>query len=406
MVMMNFLRALTDLGFYYSFAGIFSARAGGELALAALLVQSACFAISSALRRGRVARLAALVPGLFLLFLPVSLADRVVSVPPALYLAFLAWTDNYQLSWSRQVDQFNIFLRAFPVGGWTLALFGLWKPVFSTGIPAALITAAASVLLTRSLRHEPEVYLQPGYQFVNFASVLLLAFGALALGSEQAVRGAAFILGSIYNTVIVPLLLCAAMAVGYLLAWLVPLLKWLIGRFRSPGEERAMENTFEEFREELEKMEELLPVEPPEVFSRTVTAVGIILAAAALFLLFRWMARRYHKDGNRRMDQIRGDILVQPAAGWAPAGGGCAGRIRRQYRSFLRLCRRKGLEFTVSDTSTDIGEKALDRFPDEAAMADLRDLYQRARYQGKATREDCRRFKRLLDGLKRTGGSI
>jgi len=400
MVMMNFLRALADLGVYYSFAGIFSAQAGGELALAALLVQSACFALSSALRRSRVARLVALVPGLILLLLPVSLADCVVSVPPVLYLAFLAWTDNYQLSWNRQVDLLNIFLRAFLAGGWTLALFGLWKPVFSTGIPVALVTVAVSVLLTRSLRHEPGVYLQPGYQFINFFSVLLLAFAALILGSEQVVRGTAFVLGSIYNTVIAPLLLGAAMVIGYLLVWLVPLIKWLISsRFNSSGEEKTMENTFEEFQEELKKMEELLPVDPPEAFSRSVVALGIILAAVVLFLLFRWMAQRGHEEGECQADLVRRDIPVQPAAG-RTSGGGYAGRIRKQYRSFLRLCRRKGLEFSASDTSTDIGEKSLDWFPDEVAMADLRDLYQRARYQGKASKEDYQRFKRLLGDLK------
>lgn len=400
MVMMNFLRALADLGVYYSFAGIFSAQAGGELALAALLVQSACFALSSALRRSRAARLVALVPGLILLLLPVSLADCVVSVPPVLYLAFLAWTDNYQLSWNRQVDLLNIFLRAFLAGGWTLALFGLWKPVFSTGIPVALVTVAVSVLLTRSLRHEPGVYLQPGYQFINFFSVLLLALAALILGSEQVVRGTAFVLGSIYNTVIAPLLLGAAMVIGYLLAWLVPLIKWIISsRFNSSGEEKTMENTFEEFQEELKKMEELLPVEPPEAFSRSVVALGIILAAVVLFLLFRWMAQRGHEQGECPADLVRRNIPVQSAAG-RTSGGGYAGRIRKQYRSFLRLCRRKGLEFSASDTSTDIGEKSLDWFPDEVAMAGLRDLYQRARYQGKASKEDYQRFKRLLGDLK------
>ena len=405
MVMMNFLRALADLGFYYAFAGVIAAQAGGTLALAVLGLQSACFALSSALRRSRAARVAALAPGLILLLLPVPLADRAVSVPPVIYLAYLAWTDGYQLSWSRQVEQLRIFLKAFLMGGWILVLFGLWEPVRTAGIPVALVTVAASVLLTRSLRHEPEVYLQPGYQLVNLVSLLLLALAALVLGSEWAVRGAAFILGSLYNIAVAPLLLGAAMVIGYLLAWLVPLLKWLLGSIRPPGEKQPAENTLEQFREELEKMEEILPAGPSEVFSRTAAAVGIVLAAVVLFLLFRWMARRRSEEEGSQAGLVRSGIPVQPAAGRTSAGSGYASRIRRQYRSFLRLCRRKGLEFAVSDTSTDIGEKCLDRFPDEAAIADLRDLYQRARYQGRASKEDYQRFKRLLDGLKRAGAS-
>ena len=67
----------------------------------------------------------------------------------------------------------------------------------------------------------------------------------------------------------------------------------------------------------------------------------------------------------------------------------------------MRLCRSGGLEFPISDTSTDIGEKSLEMFPDREAAALLRDLYQKARYQGEASREDYRQFKRLLDALKK-----
>ena len=60
--------------------------------------------------------------------------------------------------------------------------------MLTVGIPAALLAAGASVLLMRSLRHEAQVYLQPGYQAVNAAGVASLALAALVLGSEWALR--------------------------------------------------------------------------------------------------------------------------------------------------------------------------------------------------------------------------
>lgn len=404
MVLMHFLRALADLGFYYSIAGILSTLAGGRLTPALLLVQSGCFALSSALRRSRVARTAALIPALLALVLPAAPADRLASLPPALYLAYLAWTDNYQLSWSRQAGQLSLFCKVFPAAALGLSMAGFWRPVFSAGLPLALLTAAASVLLTRSLRHDPEVYLQPGYQLVNFASVALLTLAALALGSPWALRAASFLAGAVYNGLIAPVLLGISVLIGTLLLWIVPLVRWLFSRSSVEGQEQSLELDLETpMQRQLEELQESLPAAPSRMLTWLAVTAAVLAAAAATVLLFRWMARR-RCDGEPGTAPLRADVPQRESAPAQP--GTYAYRVRRQYRAFLRLCGRRGLAFALSDTSTDVGRRALDVFPEEEALAALRDIYQRARYQGRASREDYQRCKRLLGVLKKADGGV
>ena len=53
MVLMYFLRALEELGLYYAFAGTVAGARGASMAMAVLLVQSGCFALSALLRNRR-----------------------------------------------------------------------------------------------------------------------------------------------------------------------------------------------------------------------------------------------------------------------------------------------------------------------------------------------------------------
>jgi hypothetical protein len=136
-----------------------------------------------------------------------------------------------------------------------------------------------------------------------------------------------------------------------------------------------------------------------ELVLRIVLALAIVAAAAALVLLFRWLSRG-HSDSAGRSSPFRRDLdaglereRVSPRS--------YTGRIRRQYRAYLRMCRDRGLEFERSDTSTDVGRKSLPEFPDEEALCALRDLYQQARYSGEVSREDYQRFRRLVGTLKK-----
>lgn len=405
MAVLHFLRVLGDLGLYYCAAGTIAALCGGQLALELLLLQSACFALSSALRRSKAARLAALLPALLVYVVPAAPADRISAAPALAYLACLAWADNYQLSRYRQADVFhalrNVVLAVLALGGYFAFISAhrnALQALLSVGIPAALIAGAASILLMRSLRHEARVYLQPGYQAANLAGVVLLALAGLALGSEWALRAALFVVSSVYQYVIFPLLMGLAVILGGLMSLLYPLIVRLLQRRgemeENPNIEAAGDGAFQE---QLEKLD--LPTVSLELVLRIVLALAILAAAAALVLLFRWMARRHPDEGGVSTPYRRD--LPGGVEGERPRPGSYAGRIRRQYRAYLRMCQNRGLEFDRSDTSTDVGRKSLPEFPDEEALCALRDLYQRARYSGEASREDYQQFKNLIGKIKK-----
>ena len=217
------------------------------------------------------------------------------------------------------------------------------------------------------------------------------------------VRAAVFLISTIYNYVVAPLLLGAAMAIGFVVMQLLPLLQWLITHLNGFQDENT--KTFEASPEgSLESLQEQSPYETNELVHRVLIALAVLAGAAALFLLFRWMSRRREENTSvGTASPIRSAIPDVPARKADQNANRCARRIRRQYRAFLRLCQERGIQLQISDTSTDIGRRAIPAFPDEEALAALRDLYQEARYHGASSREDFQRFKQLLGRLKKQG---
>ena len=223
MTILYFLRALSELGVYYTLAGTAAALFGGQLQLELLLLQSACFALSGVLRERKGPRLAALLPCFLLLLLPGPMADRLLALPPAVYLAYLAQADSYRLSWERHRDLFNRLYHVVLPAAAVLSLFQI-SYLLTTGAAIALLTAAASVLLMRSLRHEADVYLQPRYQMRNAAGVALLGLGALVLGSKWTLLAARFLAVNLYEYVFIPLFTAAGMLIGVFFIWIPKLL--------------------------------------------------------------------------------------------------------------------------------------------------------------------------------------
>lgn len=78
-----------------------------------------------------------------------------------------------------------------------------------------------------------------------------------------------------------------------------------------------------------------------------------------------------------------------------------AGRIRAQYRRFLKLCRKKGVDLSPSDTSAQVSAKAGRWLADPEVLSDLEAIYCRARYDNQATREDLAEVKRLCGQVRK-----
>ncbi len=398
MVILCVLRALADLGVYYAFAGTLACVFGGERTLPALLLLSGCYALSSALRKRKWARLLALAPGLLCFLLPgVSAADRVACLFPLVYCIYLAWTGEYSLNWGRQADVFSLFWKAFAVFAILMAAIGCGNAVLSVGLPVAILTAAASVLLLRTLRHAPEVYLQRAFQMYNFAAVALLLAAACLIGSRWLLRGAAALVKLAYDHVLAPLLLGLFTVIGRLCIAVMPESVEVFGRL--------LENISDWFG----------PAESVEpgagavgdaaaagLTQRVFTALAILAVLVVLCLLFRWLVRRRAEETAGLPDTEARTERAAPVRQATPRTSTAVHRIRSQYRSFLKLCRQQGIVLTESDTSEEISRKAAARFPEQEALTELCSLYQKARYHLEATQEDAAQAKRLCARLKRS----
>lgn len=398
MILMHFLRALADLGLYYAFAGTIAGAMGGTMALAMLLAQSGCFALSAVLRKRRWARLAALLPAAAALLLPgMELADRTAALPGLAYLAYLVWQGKYELRWGRQADVFSLLWKAFAPFAPISALFGCHESIVSCGFPIFLTAAAGSILLLRSLRHGPEIYLQRPFQARNWLAVGLLLAGAYFASTD----GFLTCLWLAYDRMLIPLLLGIAMAVGIVCMVAAQALWWGVNQLFKMGWEpssaiSAADSVLDQARE---------MVGAGEDFNGDIlTALGVLAAALACVLLFRWLVRRKSGPAENAAN-LRGErrsIAEEPAPGRRELlPNTCAGRIRGQYRRFLKLCRKRGVELSPSDTSAQVSAKAARWMAEAETLAALEEIYCKARYGGQATREDLAEAKRLYGQVKK-----
>lgn len=370
---------------------MFAALWGPSPVLRALLLQSFCFAASALLHQSKVMRLALLTPILFVFSWASTLADVLLYIPPLLYLVYLTWQNDYQLSWERQVGLFKMSLRIFVPIAFIFAIVR-FHVMLTTGIPAIILTALASILLMRSLRHDSTVYLHPRYQFLNAISILLLAAIALALSSECVLQRAGAWLVPVYNEVIVPLFASVAMLIGVLFLWIPESFRQPLG-FQDPDPLS---------REPTNKIIETEMSGVTETSGNLLKLVAVAIVIVVCVSILRWIIRRWRSKGEG-LELIRRTILRSQSSAKTSVDRGMrtnVSRIRYQYQIFLQVCRKKGISVQPADTSTDISEKSLSKFSDETSLRTLRDIYQEARYHGVSSREDYQKFKQALKKIK------
>ena len=400
MLTLVLMKIAADLALYYTFAGFiasfFGASSGGMLL--ALAVQTAAFTLAYAVRRFGPWRflplvllaLRGLVPG-------AGIADLIVMVPPALYEIYLISHNIYEPDWSQQVRIFSVFWKVFLAFSLLCALFRAAEQVKSIVLPFGVMMLMCSVLLTRSLRHEPQVYCQAKYQAVNL--LLLCAAGACAMFlSSQLFLGACLgILRFLYSRVVSPIL----MALGYILLEIIKGIVWLFSlfKFKIPVSETEQQISGESAMELLELDGEAAP---PQWLQYIAIAIGIVVAAAILIRVFRALAGRGSSQGSeRKSGEARISLAREKGrSDDAPAGSPTA-RVRAQYKKFLRLAATRSLGPEMSDTSLDVSKKCRGAFDDEA-VRELRDIYIEARYGAAANWENAQQAKKLYGKIKKS----
>lgn len=394
-MLMHFLRGLSELGFYYALAGTVAAVFGGSLALWALLVQSGCFALSAALQKRGWVRWLAVLPAAVPFFLPGAVrADWIAALPGLGYLVWMVRREDYGLSWSRGVDVFSMLWKVCIPFALVFPVYGGIKSLTAQGLPAFLLAAVSSVLLLRSIRHGPEIYCRRAYQVRNWLAVAAMLAGA-CLASMDWFLGCIF---WIYDNVVTPLLLGLAMAVGLVLTAVMPLFYQLLANLFW---ENDIDIAFPAGEAGPLDLARELAGESGNLGGRVLAALGILAAALAAFLLFRWLLRRRPGPEAEAISwgERRTVAAEPPRREVLPAT--YAGRVRAQYRRFLKLCQKKGVEISPSDTSAQVSAKAGRWLADPEVLSALEAIYCRARYDNQATREDLAEMKRLWGQVRK-----
>ena len=397
MITIVFLKALCDLGFYCTFAGFFAVLLGAApaLLLAALPIQAACFAASFPLRRGPLRFLPLALMAVCWLLPGAGFPEYAAFAPPAAYLVWLAAKERYFPEWSHQADIFSRFWKIFFPFLLLAFLFGESETAAAVTIPAGAATLLCSVLLTRSLRHDPEVYCQPRCQLLNLAAVAGAGFCAFLLSTPAFLQGCLAVLRAVYTCAVGPVLMLAVYAVVGIAAALMWLFSWIKLGFQPPEETVMMD---------LQGMAETLGVQEasdtPDYLTRIAAALGIIGGILLLWAVFRFLARRNAASPPPGGESERREsIAAAPAAGGDRRENSCAQQVRAQYRRFLKLYRRAGFPRSPRDTSRDIVRYSREAMGDDVSA--LRELYIAARYDGAATREDAAQAREICARLKR-----
>lgn len=403
MLTLVFLKVASDLAMYYTFSAFFAGLMGAKpgAILGALAVQAGMLTLSYVMRRWGKWRLLPAALALLGLLLPgLESGGRVAVAAGAIYVLVLALRENYEPDWIQQKEVFSLFWKAFLLFILVALFFSKPELLWGASVPFALAGLTLSILLTRSLRHEKGVYCRLGYQTMNAFLVAAVLVLVLVLTSDAALVLGQMVTDFIGNFVFRPIfdVFIFITVVGeQIFAWIVSL--------------------FEPMTPELPDLSptpEPTPSFPPTDYSQAVgqpsppnqqagdislVIILLLLTAVVLFLLLK-VKRGRHEDKAADVEERCQGVAPPPKREEAPSIPAAA-QVRVQYKKFLRLAPVRRSHLEKSDTSLDIRDACTGRLDDEA-VAELRELYIKARYQGCATKTEAKRAKELYKRIKKS----
>jgi hypothetical protein len=256
------------------------------------------------------------------------------------------------------------------------------------------------VALLRTLRHDPAVYLRPGFQLTNLGILAAVPLTSLFLGTGPVADLIGSGLKLLYLHVLLPVF-----------QWLLYYPILLVNRFfEYLGTVFRPEEKPQETTEPLGKLEgaPTVPAVDAQQISQTGQTLQIILivllaigAVIGMLLLMRRLGRtddapQEVSDATQQRDPIR-KTGRQPILQDSPA----VQTVRKHYRRYLKLCVKSGVSLSQSSTSGDICQGAQARKNLQPQANRIRQIYIRARYAGLATKEDAKEMATLCAESKK-----
>lgn len=376
MIFMHILRIMADFSFYGAFAGFFAAYFIGEHTVTGVLL-----------------------------------------LPLILYLIWHIWKKAFVLDYYRQYKLFSAFWKAMLVFIPVAMLFGGTVYITTITLPFALITLASSILLLRSLRHDPKIYCQRNFQIVNVIGIVGMLVLAYLLSSDLFLRSCMAVLNFINQRLLQPTLEL------FLYAW--TLLIWLVYKLYSmlpisrnssiSGE--SMELTVESANDIFGNDIQNARVHPAVNTIAWIIFTVVIIVLAIMFV--RWLNRREgyeikHISGTRTREKA----ITSPSKR-RERDTSSVRKIRSLYKDFLKWGISKGMPFEPDFTSLDV-QKRMEHTVDSGNLAhpsdsddskissnsfsilgQIREVYIKARYAGQADANSVKKMKELCKDVKR-----
>ncbi|MBQ3578139.1 MAG: hypothetical protein II700_06555 [Firmicutes bacterium] len=397
------LKGMGDLAFYYSFAGFFAVKFGADpsMLLITLMIQTAAFAASFMLEeKGRLRFLPPALTLLCLLLPGLCPAFALAVLPGLIYLYISAKDRTYYPTWASAADLLSLFTKAMSVFALIILVMRGSDALMAISLPCAVICLCCCVMLTRSMRHDIDVYTSPMFQAVTAGTAVLLVIFSAAVSSRAFRAAVSKAVGAVYLHAIVPVLLSITQLIVYIFYLCARVISWILKLLRIEGAEVPdYETIYGESGEEI--LQDNFDPNGHPILRMIASICLILLALYGAYRLFRYMqgmvTRRKPEDIGER--ETRSFISDREEKTGAP-NEGLIDKLRAQYRSFLKTYRKLGLPLEKHMTSENILTISSRNFdPEEGAR--LRELYIRARYGGIADKDDVAKAKELVKSLKK-----
>ena len=275
---------------------------------------------------------------------------------------------------------------------------GKWK---RQCVPFLVCFLISGILLLRLVRLRDVAQEKKSFWSANGKEIFGVAAAAGLLSFKPVSRGAAGILGTVYETCILPVLEFIMGLIFDFFVWLWPYLERFLP---SLSLERKTEETMD--LGGIAPLEWTAGAESAAAPAWT-KAVGTALLLSFLFLFLRYLYRRLSERGWGQQEYTQGEIrrsAVRPEEKKNREFREIfrEKNVRYYYRRFLALCTMWGIE-TEKDaaTSEEIGKRASRTWGMENELSELRDIYLRVRYGKKnESTEERKRAREIYRSLK------
>lgn len=402
-----FLKILTDLSYYLSFACFFASLYGlrSNLLPAMLLL-----ALSAGLSRwidskkdGSPLRFLPVLLWLLLLLLPTETAGWVILIPAGIYVLYMLAKRQYSPAYADAADLFRLLLKLLPLPIFLALVVMQLSRLETYSIPYIIVFLACSVLLLRMLRHDPEAMKTVRFKTMTASAVAAVLFGAAILRSPLVIKAVATFFKLLYKLIATILFYPTA---GLMMGFAMVMEKLFSG-IQVNGqqlEEQLQMNLMENIEDEEPFVQE--PAELNPIFRYIFSGILILLAIAAVFFLFRKLASRRQQQRQSTFRESRTSIVTsvrnEPPLNRLTARTPVL-QVRYWYQQFLSLTKNNGGQFDAGMCTRQQKNIADGVFrATEAQHSRLRELYLAARYGETADAEDAKEAHALYRSVRKS----